>query len=187
MRLLAAEGVAEIGGLDEAGADGIRVKAPIGGGRHGHFARGGILRLHDVAQPFGVDIGLVEKVEGGLATRHHVVEPAHALVALRAVGGNGVDVAGLRRTHHPPDVVEEGVAAFEAASGAAVVAERDAGQRLLVGRAGQAADFHVAEAVVGEMWLKGLAVGRAFGDVDVLRLGIQQIGPVGSAVCMTEL
>ena len=153
----------------------------------------GRLAVVDVDQPLGEEGGHVgvhrRRADEDLGVAH----PAHALVALRAIGGNAEVVAALP----PPDVrlklVDAGIGAGEFAGPRHIAAQHDAGHGVGLqitltacpspgGRGEVPCQFDVAEAVERERRLPDLRA-AALADVGVDRhraaevLGIQVCRP----------
>lgn len=71
------------------------------------------LGVGDIREPLFVKPVQTKIVERLLGPHGHVVKPAHAFVALRAVGGHAVKVARLGVNHGCLDAIEQIVAASE--------------------------------------------------------------------------
>ena len=116
-----------------------------------------------------------------------VGHPAHALVALVAVGGDAVQIGPRSPQDALLDVVQD---LFGSGEGAGLPHRRmddaaaDAVERR---RARIAGHLHVAEAVIGEARLPDLAVRVAFQDVVVGGFGPAQVLGVQRAVLIDEL
>ena len=103
-----------------------------------------------VSDEFGIEARQVEVVERLLDAHRHVVKPSHALVALRTVGRDAVQVARFGGLDHLVDAVQQLVAATERAGLGYGVADDAYPDVAFGGRLGQSLDLNVAEAVVGE-------------------------------------
>src|SRR5271157_4892040 len=117
---------------------------PVVGRDHGDAAVG-LLGIGDIGHPVGVEGRDVEHV--GLAATHlgAVAEPALALVALRAIGGNAAIVAADAPEHVVVDLIQHAAGAGEIGDGLHVVVHHAAFERGGGGRgaAGPAGQLHV--------------------------------------------
>ena len=129
--------------------------------RHVGVRAVGRLRVEDVVAPLGDEGADVHVQRRGGEEDLRIGEPAQALVALRAVGGNGDEVAALAPVDVAPELVDQLVRALEP-SGARRVGVHDAARdRLRARLAGEAAHLDVAEAVEGEARLVDLGAAAA--------------------------
>ena len=115
----------------------------------------GALAVVDVHQPLGEKCGDVGVVRGGGREDLGVAHPAHAFVALRAVGRNAKKIAALAPDDILKKPIEIGVGTFPRAGLRRVGTDDDAAQ--IIGResSGITGDFDVAESVEGELRLEG--------------------------------
>ena len=145
-----------------------------------------VLDVADVADEVRVEGGHVEVHDGFLGRALGVAHPAHALVALVAIGRDAVKVGLLAPGDDALEAVEDVLGGGEAADGIDGRVNDAAADRIELGRSGEARDLDVAEAVIGEARLPDLLAG-ALEDVVVLGLGRAQGFLVERAVLVKEL
>ncbi len=141
-------------GHEEEGAgpgDVVVIERPVVG-RHVGDAAIGALRVGQILLPLGIERGDVEHVGFAAAHLRTVAEPALALVALRAIGGNAAIIAADAPKHVVVNLIQHLAGAGEIGDRLHVVMDHAAYERGCGGRgvAGPAGQFDVAKAVIGE-------------------------------------
>ena len=99
----------------ERGTHRIRRAAAKGKWRGAADGAAFILHIEQVAHDLGEQATDIEVIGRFFKAHGGVVHPAHALIALRAIGEDAVDVGALGLHHHLLDGVHDGAAAAEAA------------------------------------------------------------------------
>ena len=103
-----------------------------------------------IAEPLGVELVVVEDIRFAEVARGAVASPAHAFVALRAVGGHRAVVASDAPIGVFIHRVDDFVGGLKRAGYGHLVIDDPALEVVQIGRLAQAGDFNVAEAVVDE-------------------------------------
>src|SRR3546814_5003552 len=92
-----------------------RLVAPVKRSRFADRAGPRILGVGDIADKLAEKPPTVKVVNKLLGPCRHVIEPTHALVALRAVGRHAVKIALLRPSHERMNAIEQRIIAFKLA------------------------------------------------------------------------
>ena len=162
-----------LGGYQIGGADGIGGKTAVDeGGTAGELTLGSLLVL-DVLEDLGEDTGGIEVVGGLLKAHGSVVHPGHALVALGAVGEDGVHIVPLGHDQSLLDGVDHGGAAGEGGAVFQIGVDETRVDHFGL-QVVQPRDLAVAEAVVGEQ-------GRPKFQIAVITCGDVGVGLLGTA------
>ena len=172
-----------LGGHQVGGADGIGGESAVDeGSTAGKLSLGALLVL-DVLEDLGEDAGGIEVVGGLLKAHGSVVHPGHALVALGAVGEDGVHIVPLGHDQGLLDGVDHGGATGEGGAVFQIGVDETRVDHFGL-QVVQARDLAVAEAVVGEQGRPEIRVAVvARSDVGIGLLGTaQNVGVDGTVL-----
>src|ERR1051325_7780570 len=153
---------------------------------HGKLAVGALAVLAQVGQPFGEEGLHVGVHRGGADIDLSVAGPAHAFVALRAIGGDVNEVGALGVVNVFVETVQDRVGASEGTDSRSIAAESDADHGIFIGLGFYAGDLDVLEAVEGEARLPRFEP-FAFADVGIRGAGAAEVSDINGPVRIQAL
>ena len=157
-----------------------QVTPPEGSGV-GNCTRAYILGVPNVPQPFRIEPDQIEVIDRRFRPGGHIVQPSHALVPLRAIGRQAVQVIGLCPDNDLLDLIDQLARAVEPAARCDSRSNHPPFKAAQVRLAGKSGYFYITEAIVGKPGLIDFTA-PAFENVNIHGLGVSKIVLVDRAV-----